>query len=150
MAHNPETYQKAIETATKEFEGKYKKSGDTCLVAVLDAKEVTPPQIIQIADTIDRQLNSLAAKRPVLVRVLEVGPGYYNDDGTVTPSEVEPGDILLVGHNAVTEISQFGKLVNHGRVTLGLMDASQMLRHWKGKEAFDGFFATVLAEVNRE
>ena len=150
MGHNLKDYERAFQTARNETGTRFELTGDTCIVGVLSHDELTPKTSIIIASDKHKQVNGLEAKRPVLVRVLEVGPGFYNDDGTDEPAGVDVGDILLVGSNSVIEISQYGKLQNYGKgVTLGLVNASQRLIRWKGGEGFEAYFSSLLSEVER-
>lgn len=148
MSHSVSGYLKAFATAKEKNSKNFELTGDVLLVAIIPQDELVPPSKIIIADGGSKQVNSLAAKRPVLVRVLEVGPGYYNDDGTTTPCDVQVGDYLLVGPNSAQEISQYGRLQNFGRVTLAICNASERLIRWKQEEGFNSYFETLLSEVS--
>lgn len=148
MSHSISSYEKALKKAREVHPNSFEITGDTCLVAVIPQDDLAPQSSITIVSGGVRQVNSLEAKRPVLVQVLEVGPGFYDDEGQTTPSGVSIGDVLLVGSNSVQEISQFGMLQSHGRgVTLGLCNASERMMRWPGRGEFKAYFETVLKEV---
>jgi hypothetical protein len=147
LSHSIAGYLRALGRAREKHSGKFEVTGDTCLVAVIPQDDLAPKSSIIISSGGVRQQNGLEAKRPVLVRVIEVGPGFYDDEGKSVSPGVEPGDILLVGSNSVQEISQYGKLQNHGRVVLGICNAGERMFSWKGEQAFNDYFETVLQEV---
>jgi hypothetical protein len=150
LGHSIRSYERALRLAREKYPESFEISGDCCLVAIVPQEDLAPKSAILIASGATKQVNGLEAKRPVLVRVLEVGPGFYKDDGTDEDAGVKPGDTLLVGMNSVSEISQFGKLMNHGRVVLGLCNASERLWRWPGDEAFNAYFDTLVEAVANE
>jgi hypothetical protein len=150
LGHSIRAYERALKVARDKHPKSIEITGDTCLVAVIPQDELAPTTAIIMSSGGTKQVNSLESKRPVLVRVLEIGQGYLKEDGTNEPVDLNIGDILLVGPNSVTEISQFGKLLNYGRVVLGLCNASERLFRWKGDEAFNEYFGTVMSEVNND
>jgi co-chaperonin GroES (HSP10) len=147
VSHSITGYLRALAKAREQHKEKFEITGDTCLVAVIPQDDLAPKTAIIMSSGGVRQTNSLEAKRPVLVRVIEVGPGFYDDEGKSVGPGVEPGDILLVGSNSVQEISQYGKLQNYGRVVLGICGAGERMFSWKGEQAFNDYFETVLSEV---
>jgi len=70
--------------------------GDRILVKRLEEKETTSGGII-IPDT--------AKEKPQQGKVIAVGPGKLNDDGTRTKPEVSKGDRILISKYAGTEVN---------------------------------------------
>ncbi len=79
---------------------KVKPLGDRVLVEAAAAEEKTAGGII-IPDT--------AKEKPQRGKVVAVGTGKMNDDGTVTPLHLKKGDSVLYGKYGGTEISIDGK-----------------------------------------
>ena len=50
-----------------------------------------------------------AKEKPMEAEVLAVGPGARDDKGKVTPLDVEPGDRVLIGKWAGTEVTIDGE-----------------------------------------
>lgn len=50
-----------------------------------------------------------AKEKPMQAEVLAVGPGARDDKGKVTPLDVEPGDRVLIGKWAGTEVTIDGE-----------------------------------------
>ena len=72
---------------------------DRLIVKRIDEEEKTAGGII-IPDT--------AKEKPQEGRVIAVGPGKVNEDGEVTPIDIEKGDKVLFGKYAGTEIQLEG------------------------------------------
>ena len=68
---------------------------DRVLVRRIEAEEKTPAGII-IPDT--------AKEKPIEGEVLAVGPGVRDETGAVRPLDVKPGDRVLFGKWAGTEV----------------------------------------------
>jgi chaperonin GroES len=73
---------------------------DRILVKRLDEEEMTKGGII-IPDT--------AKEKPQEARVVAVGTGKVAEDGTVRPLDVKPGDRVLLGKYAGTEVTLDGE-----------------------------------------
>jgi chaperonin GroES len=73
---------------------------DRLLVRRLEGEETTRGGII-IPDT--------AKEKPQEAKVIAVGPGKVNEEGKVTPMEVEKGDRILFGKYAGTEVQVEGE-----------------------------------------
>lgn len=74
---------------------KVKPLNDRVLVKRLEAKETVRGGII-VPDT--------AKEKPLEGEVIAVGPGKYDDAGKLVPMSVKPGQRVLVGKYAGTEI----------------------------------------------
>ena len=74
---------------------KVKPLGDRVLVKPVEEDEQVKGGII-IPDT--------AAEKPSTGKVLAVGPGARNEEGTITPPDVKKGDQVLFGKWSGTEV----------------------------------------------
>ena len=83
---------------TTELVAKIKPLGDRVLVKRLDQEEVKKGGII-IPDT--------AKEKPQEAEVIAVGPGRRTEGGDLVPSEVKPGQRVLIGKYSGTEV-EFG------------------------------------------
>lgn len=79
---------------------KFRPLHDRVLVRRLDAEEKTSGGII-IPDT--------AQEKPMEGEILAVGSGHKAEDGTVTPLDVQAGDVVLFGKWAGTEVKVDGE-----------------------------------------
>jgi chaperonin GroES len=88
---------------------------DRVLVKRIEAEEKTPAGII-IPDT--------AKEKPVEGEVLAVGPGVRDEAGKIRPLDVKPGDRVLFGKWAGTEVIIEGedRLIMKETDILGVME----------------------------
>jgi chaperonin GroES len=69
--------------------------GDRIIAKALSAEEVTPGGIV---------LPESAQEKPLEGEVLAVGPGAQLDSGKIKPMDVKPGDKVIYGKYAGTEV----------------------------------------------
>jgi len=74
---------------------KIKPLGDRVLIEIIEEKEVKKGGIV-VPDS--------AREKPQHGKVLAVGPGKREDDGTLTPIEVEVGDTVLMSKYGGTDV----------------------------------------------
>jgi chaperonin GroES len=79
---------------------KFRPLHDRVLIKVLDSDEKTAGGII-IPDT--------AKEKPQEGEIVAVGPGAKNEDGKISPLDVNVGDIVLFGKWSGTEVKIDGK-----------------------------------------
>jgi hypothetical protein len=93
----------------------------------------------------DNWRNSTAADKPVLVRALKVGKGYYDNDTDETiPLNCSPGDILLVGRQSTKWFSHFAGITDYSPNTIGLTRESEIqARFVGGDKAYEKVSATL-------
>jgi len=143
-------YLEAFKKTKADAVDSYQLHGDHLLVEKLDQREMLPKSAIEIVDG-GRQINTMSASKPVFARVLLVGEGYYDEDEdgkeTITPCDVEEGDIILVGQNSIGQFSSFGKLNTYGKLEIGITRATEIMLKWRGSEGFDEFFKVLLDSV---
>lgn len=118
----------------------YELIGDCLIVEKIPDEEIkTSGGIIIQQDKSRQQLGTFADKRPVWVRVLAVGEGFYSEKGD-HPLNVEVGDIALVGQHSTSWFSVFGKLKGYSTETIGLARESDIQLRFKGEEGFNAAF----------
>lgn len=81
-----------------------------------------------------RQVNGIQADKPTFCRVLLPAPGW---------DDISAGDICLVPSTSIKRFSVFGKLMNYGEATLGLINAESIQLRFKGEVGFERFFDAV-------
>lgn len=81
----------------------------------------------------DNWRNSTSADKPVFVRVLKVGKGYYNEETHETiPLNCSPGDIILVGRQSTKWFSHFAGITDYAQNTIGLTRESEIHARFVG------------------
>lgn len=129
--------------------------GDVLLIEHLPEQEVRSAAGIILASG-DRQLGAFDADRPHFIRVLAVGPGYYNDETKEEiPLEYEPGNVLLVPLTAVKYFTSFGsyigKQLKHKRgecLGIGMLTAGEEWLRFKTEEEYQIFMSYFGPESN--
>lgn len=95
--------------------------GDILVVEHLPDEEVRTQAGLILASG-QRQVGAFDADRPHFVRVLAVGPGYYNEETKEEiPLEYEKGNVLLLPTTAVKYFTSFGSYIG------------KQLKHKKGE-----------------
>lgn len=69
--------------------------GDRIVAKALSAEQVTPGGIV---------LPDSAQEKPLEGKVIAVGPGAQLDSGKIKPMDVKPGDKIIYGKYAGTEV----------------------------------------------
>lgn len=69
--------------------------GDRIIAKALSAEEVTPGGIV---------LPDSAQEKPLEGEVIAIGPGAQLDSGKIKPMDVKPGDKVIYGKYAGTEV----------------------------------------------
>lgn len=96
----------------------------------------------------NKKLDGLEMNKPVFVRVLAKGEGYFDaETGTDVTLDVEPGDVVLVGRMSVNWFSVFGTLVSTSEAQLGLTRESEIKMRFKSQAAYDRCFAALSAAM---
>jgi co-chaperonin GroES (HSP10) len=86
--------------------------GDCVVVEKLPKREIkTSGGIVLSSVGHKRQTTGFDINTPEFVRVLWVGPGYFDEEGKDVPLEVEPGNIIEIGKNSVNWFSSFGSII---------------------------------------
>lgn len=85
-------------------------------------------------------IDGIEATRPMFVRVLKVGAGYYDKDGYHVSLDSQPGDILLVGKLSVKWLSCFGPIVSAGDNPIGMVRESDHQGHFPGIGSQEKYF----------
>jgi len=130
-------YLEAFKRAAEEVKESYQLNGGFVLVERIPQEEIQRKSGLIIPIN-DKQVNSLGANLPVFVHVLAVGEGYYKEDGTTQPTDVQPGDIILVGANSVKWFPVF-EVDNYQPFEIGLTDEQETQIKFKGPENYQRF-----------
>ena len=133
------SYVKAFNALQEQCKGLYKLTGDNLIVEELPKEELKTASGIVISATINaRQIDSIEDNRPMLVRVLLVGEGYYDEDGKPVDLDVKPGDICLIGKLGVKWMSSiFDVFIQEGATKVGLSKESEIQFNYGSQDALD-------------
>lgn len=121
--------------------------GDTLLVEDLNTGPVTKDikgpdgkvtKLILETTLTNKQIGSIQDDRPLYVRVLAVGQGFYDSEtGKDVPLDVQVGDILLLGKLSVRWLSTFGPLIREGGNSIGICRESDKILQFRGQAGYD-------------
>lgn len=132
-----QAFKALSETGTKN----YTLYGDVLIVEEVTAELPKTKSGLVMATGREKQIDGLELNKPVFVRVLAVGAGYYDEEtGEDVPPEVQVGDIVLVGPMSVKWFSYFGNLISTATSRLGLTRESEIQMRFKGQEGYDKAF----------
>lgn len=97
----------------------------------------------------DNWKNAVSQDKPVWVRVLYVGKGYYDDEtGETVPLNCHPGDICLVGRQSTKWFTVFGDVLDYELNSIGLTRESEIqARFVAGDENYAKVFSILNAEL---
>lgn len=140
----------AFEKAISQCKDDFYLTGDVLLVQKIPApehsKEVTGPNgqktQIFLAGGAEKKIDGLDMNLPMFVRVLAVGPGFYDpeDEAKSIGCECEVGDIILIGRMSVNWFSVFGSLISTATAEIGITRESEVRMRFKGQMGYDKFF----------
>jgi hypothetical protein len=83
-----------------------------------------------------RQVGSMQDIKPLLVRVLLAGRGYYDPEtGKTTPLDEQPGDIIEIPKQSVSWRSEVCGVVVDSGARLGIVKVGEILGRYPGGEA---------------
>ena len=137
----PSRYLNAILAAKDELGDLL--TGDLLLVEAIPQAEVKTTSGIIIASD-SRQMNTVKANLPHFVRVLAVGPGYYdeeNPDKTVA-LDTQPGAIVMVGDNSVKWWSHL-PVTGYKPYEIGITREAEIQVKFKTDEEFRRVFGAI-------
>jgi hypothetical protein len=95
--------------------------------------------LIIAAATDSRQLTSHDENKPMLMRVLFVGQGYYNDaspDSAPVLLDVQPGFIIEVPKIAPVWRSEFCGIIPEQSLRIGRVSMGSVLTWWPSEDAY--------------
>lgn len=134
-------YLEAFKTLKKEAKEAYQLMGDALIVEEMEeANEVKTKSGIVIQGS-SRNADGFEQNKPTFVRVLDIGAGYFDEEGKDIPLEVQPGDIILVGALSVKWLSTFGSVVSLGKgERIGITREAEIQLRFKGQHGYDEVF----------
>lgn len=143
-------YLEAFKAAANEAREAYHLIGDNLLVEEIPEEELKTKSGLVIATGDRKMIDGVEANRPVFVRVLAVGEGYYQEDldsfppkDKVVPLDVQVGDIILVGKLSVAWFSAFGNVVTSKGCRIGRCRESDIAQRFNGEEGYAKYFNTL-------
>lgn len=135
----PSRYLAAVRLAESELAELL--TGDLMLVEAIPKEEVKTSSGIIIASN-ERQVNSVKANLPHFVRVLAVGPGFYDESGAAVPLDTLPGAIIMIGDNSVKWWSHL-PVTGYKPYDMGITSESEIQIKFKDDEAFRRVFGAI-------
>ncbi len=126
------SWLKPFQELTKEGKELYTLIGSALLVEKMPEDEIKSKGGIVVA-TPDNYRETMGDSRPIWVRVLAVGEGYY-DDGNHIPIEAKAGDICLVGPVSCQWFSAFGGLPGYSPGEIGISREEEIRLRFSGDD----------------
>jgi co-chaperonin GroES (HSP10) len=133
----PSKYLKAFQAAGLD-EGVVL-TGDFLIVEKVDLEIKSKSGIVIAQDVRHKGADTISANLPTFVHVLKVGAGYVAEDGSDSPLDTQPGDILLVGQASVKWLPVFGT-DNYEAFTIGITREAETQLRFRGIEAYQRYF----------
>jgi len=131
-------YLKAFEQLEKELGSRHKLTGANMYVEELVKEELISKGGIVLSGAGNvRDLQSVAFDQPLFVRVLSVGPGFYDEDGKDIPVIVKPGDIVMVATLSVKWLNSFGPIIFPKGERIGLISEDAILDIYEGEDTYE-------------
>lgn len=131
-------YLEAFKKLDKELGKAHKLCGDNIYVEELPVQELKTKSGLIIANTHNaRDIEAISYDTPTFVRVLSVGAGYYDEEGTDVPVAVEPGNVVMAAALSVKWLNSFGGMVLKKPHRIGLMSEDAILEIYEGDEAYE-------------
>ena len=145
MQQAKKSYLNAFKHVTETCKGSFRLTGGCLLVEEVPKEELKSASGLILAPSTRHQIDSMEDNRPMEVRVLVVGEGYYDPEtGKDTPLDTHAGDILLVGKLSVKWLSSIaGVFLQEGSTRIGLVQESETQFQYLGQEGFDKFGQTL-------
>jgi hypothetical protein len=79
--------------------------------------------------------------------VLATGEGYYNDDGTVVPLDLMPGNVVLVSRYGLKLYSNIPGLADYTGESIAIARDTDVHAVWKSAQEFERYIEALNAEV---
>lgn len=134
----------AFTALTTEAGNTFELYSDCLIVEEIPAAEVKTKSGLILDSGGVRKIDGLDMNKPLFVRVLAVGAGYYDEvTGKDVPLEVQVGDVILTARMAVQWFSTFGPLVSHQGFQIGLTRESDIRMRFKGEAGWQAATAVL-------
>jgi co-chaperonin GroES (HSP10) len=141
-------YLSAFKAMKEQLSPQYELIGDCILVEELPKEEVKTKSGLILESGGARKVDGLDMNKPLFVRVLAVGEGYYDETtGNEIPLNVQVGDIILVGRIGVNFFSTFCGLVSETGNQIGLSRESEIRMRFKGEEGYQAVQQLLVTNV---
>lgn len=127
--------------------------GDSILVEEVKPEEVKSKGgiILSVSSKIE-QMDGIEANRPIYVRVLATGEGFYDDENPEkdVPLSVKPGDICLVGRLSVGWLSSFLGIASDSKHLLGITREAEVKIKLEGQEGYETARTFLSEKINAQ
>lgn len=145
----------------KEAPHSYELIGDYLLVEKIKDEEFAKKVVTDDGRTVSltisqsarqRQVDSFESGRPMWLRVLAVGKGYFkevtdDESGKIVeetvPLSTMPGDLVLVSSISVKFFSVFGELEGYEADTIGLTQEGSVQLRFRGEAGYQAAFSVL-------
>lgn len=140
---NPRARVETFLKAKEEFKEGVRLIGDVILVEAMPEPEIKKGSII-VSSGNTKALDGITANLPIFVRVLLVGPGYYNEEtGADVPLEIKAGNIIQVGRQAVDFFGAFGSILRGKDTGVGITRSDAARIVFENDETYNSFFESI-------
>lgn len=133
----------------EQCKGAFTLNGDAILVEDVPQPEAKTKSGIVLSAGLKGQIDGVEMNKPLLVRVLLVGEGFYDDTNPekAIPVDLSPGDIILIGKHDVAWFSTFGPIVTHREIRVGITRESAVKLRFKGGAGYDAVYDVLAAHA---
>jgi len=136
---------KAQQDAKAALGDRMKILGNSVLVERIPPKEIKSQSGLILSAGAEVQRDGIEMNKPILVRVVDTGPGLINDRGELEANVCQPGNIALVGQNSVLWHSTWAGTACSQEQAVGRMLDSQAHHIWADDAAYEEYCAAFQA-----
>lgn len=131
------SYLNLFKELAKESKNLFRLTGDCLIIEELPKEELKTESGILLASVYNaRNADGIEENRPVFVKVLLCGEGFYNEEMESIPLDSKPGDICLVGKHSVKWLTSFGPIISKTDARIGLVKESEIQLRFFGDEGY--------------
>lgn len=127
----PSKYIEAMKNARPMF----LLTGNALLVEIIPWGELKTKGGIIMSAGDTNKVRTLEADLPIMVHVIATGEGYYDDNGDAVPLDINVGDILMLGKNAVKRFPVL-PIDGYQADSVGITSENEAQIVWRGIEAY--------------
>jgi co-chaperonin GroES (HSP10) len=119
--------------------------GNRVLLELLPKPEVKSKGGLVLATSLNDHRATTEQNMADICVVLATGEGYYNDDGTVVPLDLMPGNVVLVSRYGLKLYSNIPGLADYTGESIAIARDTDVHAVWKSAQEFERYIEALNA-----